>query len=142
MFTPTITFPSTSPLTFAAPILTHPIEAITSGTTRPQNSSQTNISFTDEDRLLKVTAHTSYICDTTSGPPSVHRIRVVSGELREKFAEQCDSRTRYARSRRTQLGSLGDAAISPCGVLFTAGASAALPGSRGPGSRPIALGKV
>ncbi|PWW77130.1 hypothetical protein C7212DRAFT_315070 [Tuber magnatum] len=132
MFISKITLLLFSLLAFIAPALTYPVEGDTEADlwnspealaalaiiNDPTPKFLMNITFMDEETHQNVTAQTSYICDTTSGSPSVHWVREVSGELRGKYRNSvCMQRNPFG-SKCTTLHSLGDAAISLCGVLF------------------------
>ncbi|KAG0643717.1 hypothetical protein HOY80DRAFT_944353 [Tuber brumale] len=124
-----IVFLLASLLAFIVPVLTHPVEgqpesdlwnspealAALAIINDPTPKFLMNITFTDEETHLNVTAESYFICDTTSGSPSVHWVREVSGELRgERKNWPCMQRNPFG-SHCTKLHSLGDAAISFCG---------------------------
>ncbi|PUU73826.1 hypothetical protein B9Z19DRAFT_1094340 [Tuber borchii] len=130
MFTSKITIILFFFMAFALLALTHPVEdqpeSQTFATTPedvaalaiindPTPKFFANITFTDEVTLQNITAQASYICDTTSGSPSVHWLREISGRLRGEFHnQQCKQRNELG-SRCTQLIAMGDAAASICG---------------------------
>ena len=133
MFTSKIAIILFSFLAFALLALTHPVEdqpESQSFATTPEEIAAlaiindptpkffATITITDGVTLKNITTQVSYICDTTSGSPSVHWLREISGRLRGEFKhKECRQWNKFG-SKCTQLIAMGDAAVSICGDYF------------------------